>query len=76
MKLHRFSLSMILTTATLFTLTTSQVIAQESRFFGERAKPDCIQDALPNEDVSPEKNLKNSRFHCGREEYTTQPPFR
>ncbi|ERT09184.1 hypothetical protein M595_0874 [Lyngbya aestuarii BL J] len=55
---------------------TSKVMAQELGFWGEQTKPHCIQDALPKQDVSQEENSKIILFHCGREEYTTQPPFR
>lgn len=76
MQLNRLRFGLILTGVTLLSLTTSEVMAQESGFWGERPKPPCIRDALPQQDVSREENPKLLLFHCGREEYTTQPPFR
>ncbi|MEB3278505.1 MAG: hypothetical protein VKK42_06220 [Lyngbya sp.] len=76
MQLNRLRFGIILATVTLLTLITSKVMAQESGFSGVRAKPHCIEDALASEDVSQRENLKSLLFHCGREEYTTQPPFR
>ncbi|WP_413160748.1 hypothetical protein ACL6C3_19760 [Capilliphycus salinus ALCB114379] len=76
MELNRLRFGIILTAVTLLTLITSRVMAQESGFLGERAKPHCIEDALASEDVSQGENLKSLLFHCGREEYTTQPPLR
>ncbi|MGB3192469.1 hypothetical protein [Lyngbya sp. PCC 8106] len=76
MQLNRLKLGFFLTSVTLLSLTTSKVMAQELGFWGEQAKPHCIQDALLKPDVSQEENPPIILFHCGREEYTTQPPFR
>lgn len=76
MQLNRFRFGFVLTSVTLLSLMTSKVMAEELGFWGEQTKPHCIQDALSKPDVSQEENPKIILFYCGREEYTTQPPFR
>lgn len=76
MQLNRFGLRILLSTATLLTLTTSEGMAQDLSLFRGQTKPDCIQDGLQKKYVSQSHNFQLNLFYCGREEYTTQPPFR
>lgn len=76
MRLNRLKFGLILIGITLLGFPASKAIAQESGFPGEMAKPHCTEDVSGRDNVSGGENLKRLLFYCGREEYTTQPPFR